>query len=499
MARRRGLRAGALDGATGRAETMSERSENARYGLGARASAALVLLLAGAAPEACTPFARSRDPRDAGADRGADESPLQDGAGDAPDEGDRDAGGDAPIDGPADAVSDAVIPPDAVVPPDAGLDVIEDASPPEVGLGPEAGDAGGADAPRRDAGLDVIDRDDDIPASVCERADRLTCGANCPVGDTDPSNCGACGNRCATSGVCVAGRCCPEDSLVMCRLPDGVMYPTRTAIDRANCGVCGNTCGDLQNCVCGVCECMPGFTLCGGACVDLQTDSANCASCGGACGGGRTCVRGACALRTAFPQTCGELRPSNRGPHTLYLHNDATMPYQAICEDLGAGPTTWLELRQSDATTNSNYTFERPFAGDASPGGMTTMGAGLLTQFQLVRFDPENERILVQDTRFSTSTGFRTQGGRVYTTALPGVGVDCNSSGFEAQGNLDLTGTPFGFVSHWMSAGYMAIGGERRRTVQRVDFYGGGRCGGVFPDGLDYEFRPMYIRVGYLR
>lgn len=41
-----------------------------------------------------------------------------------------------------------------------------------------------------------------------------------------------------------------------------------------------------------------------------------------------------------------------------------------------------------------------------------------------------------------------------------------------------------------------AVSSEPARVVEAE---GAGRCGGAYPDGLDYTFRPMYIRVGYQR
>ena len=42
--------------------------------------------------------------------------------------------------------------------------------------------------------------------------------------------------------------------------------------------------------------CAQGQVVCGGVCVDTQSDDANCGSCGNACGGGSTCSNGACEL-----------------------------------------------------------------------------------------------------------------------------------------------------------------------------------------------------------
>ena len=50
-------------------------------------------------------------------------------------------------------------------------------------------------------------------------------------------------------------------------------------------------------CAWGTCGCANGFQICGGACVNEQTDSQNCGSCGNVCLPGSTCSRGCLHLR----------------------------------------------------------------------------------------------------------------------------------------------------------------------------------------------------------
>jgi hypothetical protein len=51
--------------------------------------------------------------------------------------------------------------------------------------------------------------------------------------------------------------------------------------------------------------CPPGQTICGAACVDMQSDPANCGTCGHACAVGGLCKAGTCVTLTI------EIRPSN--------------------------------------------------------------------------------------------------------------------------------------------------------------------------------------------
>src|SRR5207247_2419244 len=55
-----------------------------------------------------------------------------------------------------------------------------------------------------------------------------------------------------------------------------------TQSDPAHCGACGTACTAPQACVAGSCQIRcPGMqTVCGGVCVDLRTDRANCGACG---------------------------------------------------------------------------------------------------------------------------------------------------------------------------------------------------------------------------
>ena len=47
-------------------------------------------------------------------------------------------------------------------------------------------------------------------------------------------------------------------------------------------------------CAWGACVCSSGDTLCGGACVDEQTNTSNCGSCGHTCNNGEPCNQGTC-------------------------------------------------------------------------------------------------------------------------------------------------------------------------------------------------------------
>jgi hypothetical protein len=127
--------------------------------------------------------------------------------------------------------------------------------------------------------------------------------------NSDPANCGKCGERCGRGDTCCDGHC---------------ISVTDLGSDPRNCGKCGNTCGVGQYCCqgdClsnapsgtggraggggGQCQCTTDCgaqSCCGTQCVDLQNDSHNCGACGNDCTSNGTlkmaCCRGACSLST---------------------------------------------------------------------------------------------------------------------------------------------------------------------------------------------------------
>lgn len=74
--------------------------------------------------------------------------------------------------------------------------------------------------------------------------------------------------------------------------------------DPRNCGRCGNACPPGGLCGNGVCGCQ-GLTICGNVCVDTATDRANCGQCGRACLPGEQCRNGVCGCDVCTdPREC---------------------------------------------------------------------------------------------------------------------------------------------------------------------------------------------------
>lgn len=123
---------------------------------------------------------------------------------------------------------------------------------------------------------------------------------------SDPSfaNCNGCGLACVAeraSSCSVPGggtgtpRClCGDFECIAgeaCVLEGGNWFCINTSTDPSNCGAIGNRCAQGESCVSGVClcgssgggSCTTGQACCAGACRDVSADPMNCGGCGVAC------------------------------------------------------------------------------------------------------------------------------------------------------------------------------------------------------------------------
>jgi hypothetical protein len=119
---------------------------------------------------------------------------------------------------------------------------------------------------------------------VCCPPERSCCfGVCCPTG-TD-----CCGGICCPPGQCGCNGLCIDLSN-----------------DPSNCGSCGNSCATGAGCIDGQCLCPSGQIDCWGTCVDLSNDPSNCGSCGNSCPTGGVCSNGQCICPVvADPVNCG--------------------------------------------------------------------------------------------------------------------------------------------------------------------------------------------------
>lgn len=120
---------------------------------------------------------------------------------------------------------------------------------------------------------------------------QVLCSGICVNEQTNPSNCGQCGNACFQGETCVGGQCtCPSGQSVC-----GNACVNETS-DPNNCGACGHVCASGLACVNGACgSCPQGQSVCNSACVNEQSDPNNCGQCGNVCAPGETCTSGACS------------------------------------------------------------------------------------------------------------------------------------------------------------------------------------------------------------
>lgn len=124
----------------------------------------------------------------------------------------------------------------------------------------------------------------------CKKEGTTAC---CVDLESDPANCGACGNACLAGQICNNGTCgCPA-GLVLC----GTQCLNALS-DNQNCGGCGHACPPGTVCLQGtsVVSCPVGETNCGGQCSNTLSDPLNCGSCGHVCSAGFKCSNGACVL-----------------------------------------------------------------------------------------------------------------------------------------------------------------------------------------------------------
>jgi len=178
--------------------------------------------------------------------------------------------------------------------------------------------------------------------------------SNCGDTQTDPNNCGKCGNACGAGLGCVAGACtCPSYS----SLCDGACIPTST--DPKNCGACGKACTGKQACSAGVCSdsCLPGLSACDNSCVDLQNDSAHCGDCATACPDKQGCANGRCVDTVtvgADPKTCaggGDPISVGSGPqHCLGTLAQTTFRW-SVCSCTDLNVSAKLTTDAYDSTT----------------------------------------------------------------------------------------------------------------------------------------------------
>lgn len=105
--------------------------------------------------------------------------------------------------------------------------------------------------------------------------------------NSDPNNCGVCGNKCGANMECVSGICKCKSGFADCN-PNIDGCETNITSDSNNCGACNNKCNNNAYCSSSVCVCNTHYGNCnndwGDGCeIYLPNDVYNCGSCGKNC------------------------------------------------------------------------------------------------------------------------------------------------------------------------------------------------------------------------
>ncbi len=174
--------------------------------------------------------------------------------------------------------------------------------------------------------------------SNCPASAPSICSGSCANFATDDNNCGGCGagHVCTNNHHCSASTCQCTGSTRACS--NGSCAANDVNACGASCTKCTAPTGGTVSCNGTSCvsTCtQAGQSVCGGACVDLTTNTSNCGACGSVCGG--TCAHGHCTLTLAS----GEPEPRGIAVDSQYVYwgNEAS-PGTISKAPIGGGAVT---------------------------------------------------------------------------------------------------------------------------------------------------------------
>lgn len=244
-------------------------------------------------------------------------------------------------------------------------------------------------------------------------------------------------------------------------------------------GCDGLECGMNATCV-GVgdrvhCECDPGYSGDGLACLDID----ECVD--GPCAPG-VCINDPGDFHCAYPATCAELLAlvpgAPDGDHSLFVENDPAKPWGAYCHDMAGTPREYLTLPVQGGDANvSRYVGDQPGESEA-------------TRYLKIRLTPGAWLVDIGDSTFTTSEGDAYHGPNPVLSVSYGVAMTCN--GTVTTAGIDLHQTPFHVFNAFCMGGENPQGGSQQGDPQVITLTGGGLCGWLAPnDGGACPYNPI--------
>ncbi|MEZ4394616.1 MAG: hypothetical protein R3A48_26380 [Polyangiales bacterium] len=226
-------------------------------------------------------------------------------------------------------------------------------------------------------------------------AGQSCCNGACAEVGTSTAHCGGCGTVCRTpngmpacqNGVCVAGMC--ADGFADCNNSNADGCETALRDDVSNCGACGNACATppraaAATCVAGRCgfTCESGFADCDGdasnGCeVDTRTTVTACGACGNTCTAANatpSCAMGACG----FTCTAGFADCDGMSSNGCEVDTRSTLTHCGACNNVcpaRANATATCAAGACGFTCNAGFADCNGAAGDGCEVALNTSEA----------------------------------------------------------------------------------------------------------------------------